>query len=208
MIGSAYVTLKKRIAEYFFVALGSFILAFAINFFLVPLKISTGGVSGAATVIYYVLNIPLSVTTLVLNIALFFFGYKTLKYDSVFKTIAGIVFLSLFLHLTSKMGNYHEDILISSIFGGILVGIGVGITVLYDGSTGGSDFAALIFHKVFPKISVATYILLIDSGVILVSGIVFRDYTVMFYSLISLYISTRFTNYIITHGTVFKKRYK
>jgi len=199
------VTLKKRIAEYFFVAIGSFILAFAINFFLVPLKISTGGVSGAATVIYYVSKIPLSVSTLVLNMTLFIFGYRTLKKDSIFKTVAGIIFLSLFLHLTAKMGDYHEDIFISSVFGGILVGIGVGITVLYDGSTGGSDFAALIFHKLFPKVSVATFILLIDSGVIIASGIVFCDYTIMFYSLISLYISTKLTDSVIIHGAKLKK---
>ncbi len=199
------MTLKKRIAEYFFIALGSFILAFAINFFLVSLKISTGGVSGVATVVYYVLNIPLSVTTLVLNVTLFFFGYRTLKKDSIFKTVAGIIFLSLFLEVTSNLGCYDDDILISSVFGGLLVGVGVGITVLYEGSTGGSDFAALIFHKMFPKVSVATFILLIDSGVILLSGIVFRDYTIMFYSLISLYISTKLTDFVIVRGVRFKK---
>jgi len=183
--------------EYFFIALGSFILAFAINFFLVPLKISTGGVSGLATVIYYIFSLPLSITTLIINMTLFFFGYKTLKKDSVIKTVAGIVFLSAFLEITSKFSVYSDDILIASIFGGILVGVGVGITVLFGGSTGGSDFAALILHRLFPKISVAVYIFLIDSSIIILSAFVFRDYTVVSYSLISLYISTRVTDYII-----------
>lgn len=196
---------KKLLREYFFVALGSFILAFAISFFLVPFKISTGGVSGLATVIYYVFSFPLSITTLVINMTLFFFGYKTLKKDSVIKTIAGILFLSLFLEITSKFPVYSDDILITSVFGGILVGVGVGITVLFDGSTGGSDFAALILHRLLPKISVATFILMIDSGVIILSGLVFRDYTIMFYSLISLYISTKLTDYIIIHGERLKK---
>ena len=74
---------KEVIKDYLYIAIGSFILAFAINFFLVPCKISTGGVSGVATVIYYFLNIPLSVTTLVINLALFFFGYKTLKKSAI-----------------------------------------------------------------------------------------------------------------------------
>ncbi len=187
----------KVLREYFFIALGSFILAFAINFFLVPIKISTGGVSGLATVIYYIFSLPLSITTLIINMTLFFFGYKTLKKDSVIKTVAGIVFLSAFLEITSKFSVYSDDILIASIFGGILVGVGVGITVLFGGSTGGSDFAALILHRLFPKISVAVYIFLIDSSIIILSAFVFRDYTVVSYSLISLYISTRVTDYIL-----------
>lgn len=196
--------LKKLFKEYAFVAIGSLILAFAINFFLVPLKISTGGVSGLATVVYYIFSIPLSITTLAINMALFFFGYKTLKKDSVFKTIFGIVTLSLFLELTSRIPPYSDDIVVASVFGGILVGVGVGITVLFEGSTGGSDFAALILHKLIPHVSVANYILIIDCTVIVLSGLVFHDYTIMFYSVISLYISTKITDYILVRGDVAK----
>ena len=199
------MSLKKRIAEYFFVSLGSFILALAINLFLLPIRISTGGVSGVATSVYYALNLPLSKTTLFLNILLFFFSFKTLKKDSVFKSVAGIIFLSLFLELTSNFGFYKGDILISSTLGGIFVGIGVGITVVFDGSTGGSDLAALIFHKLFPKISVATFILLIDSSVIVVSGVFFRDCKIMLYSLFSLFVSTRLTDRVIVWGVRRKK---
>jgi uncharacterized membrane-anchored protein YitT (DUF2179 family) len=206
-LGDELMLLKKKLKEYFFVALGSFILAFAINFFLVPLKISTGGVSGFATVIFYVFHIPLSITTLVINIVLFFFGYKTLKKDSVFKTIFGIFALSFFLEITSWIPAYSDDIVVASVFGGILVDFGVGITVLYDGSTGGSDFAALIFHRILPHIPVATFILLIDSAVIILSGIVFKDYTITFYSVISLYISTKVTDYILVRGDVAKSVY-
>ncbi len=195
---------KKLFNEYSFVTIGSFILAFAINFFLVPLKISTGGVSGLATVVYYIFSVPLSITTLIVNMALFFFGYRTLKKDSVFKTVFGIVTLSLFLELTSKIPPYNDDIVVASVFGGILVGVGVGITVLFEGSTGGSDFAALIFHKLIPHVSVANYILMIDCTVIVLSGLVFHDYTIMFYSVISLYISTKVTDYILVRGDVAK----
>ncbi len=195
---------KKLFKEYAFVAIGSFILAFAINFFLVPLKISTGGVSGLATVIYYIFSVPLSITTLIVNMALFFFGYRTLKRDSVFKTVFGIVALSFFLELTSKISPYNDDIVVASVFGGILVGVGVGITVLFEGSTGGSDFAALIFHKLIPHVSVANYILMIDCTVIALSGLIFHDYTIMFYSVISLYISTKVTDYILVRGDVAK----
>ena len=199
--------IKKIAIDYFFIILGSFILALGINFFLVPLKISTGGVSGIGMVLFYVFKIPISLTTLVINIFLFFFGYKTLKKSSILKTLAGIVFSSLFLEITKYFGFYSDDILIASVFGGILVGVGVGLTVLKDAATGGSDFAALMLNKIIPHISIATFILIIDTVVILVSGIVFKDYTIMFYSVISLYISSKVTDFIMVSGDFAKSVY-
>ena len=89
--------LKKTALDYLYIAIGSFVLAFGINYFLVPMKISTGGVSGVGTVLFYMFHIPLSVTTLMINIVLFIFGYRMLRKSSIAKTVAGVVFLSLFL---------------------------------------------------------------------------------------------------------------
>jgi len=194
------IDIKKTIVDYLYILVGSFILAFAITYFLNPIKISTGGVAGVGTVLYYIANVPLSVTTLAINAVLFVFGYKTLRSGAVLKTIAGILFLSLALAITPIFGAYDKDILICSIFGGILVGLGVGLVVYKEGSTGGSDFAALILHKLIPYIPVATFILFIDSAVIIASGIVFRDYTIMFYSVLSLYISSKVTDWVIVSG--------
>ena len=194
----------RYIIDYLYIAAGSFVLAFAINYFLVPCKISTGGVSGLATVIYYLFRIPLSVTTLVINLLLFFFGYKTLEKSSIAKTVAGIVFLSLFLETTEVFGVYNEDITICSIFGGLLVGIGVALAVLKGASTGGSDFAALMLNKLIPHISVAKFIMFIDTAVIIASGFAFKNYTIMFYSVISLYISCKVTDWILVSGNYAK----
>lgn len=203
-----YVMSKnKLLIDYIYIIAGSFILAFGINFFLVPIKISTGGVSGVATILLYVLKIPMSVTTLAINLVLFVFGYKTLSKGSIIKTLAGIVFLSLFLELTSQWSNYNDDMVIASIFGGVLVGVGVGLTVLKDASTGGSDFAAIMLNKKLPHISVASFILIIDAVIIITSGIVFHDYTIMFYSVLSLYISTKVTDVILVRGDFAKTVY-
>ena len=198
---------KKFLTDYLYIMAGAFILSFAITYFLVPVKISTGGVSGVGTVLYYIADIPLSVTTLVINAALFFFGYKTLQKGAVLKTVAGIVFLSAFLEITPLFGCYDKDIFICSMFGGVLVGLGVGLVVYKEASTGGSDFAALILHKIIPYIPVATFILVIDSIVIIASGVVFRDYTIMFYSVLSLYISSKVTDWILVSGDYAKSVY-
>ncbi len=113
----------------------------------------------------------------------------------------------MFLEITPNLGAYDNDIFICSVFGGILVGVGVGLVVYKDASTGGSDFAALILHKIFPYISIAAFILVIDSMVIIASGILLCDYTIMFYSVISLYISSKVTDWILVRGDYAKSVY-
>ena len=190
----------RGVLDYLQIAVGSFLVALGVNFFLVPCKISTGGISGLGTILYYFFGIPLSLTVLVVNVVLFLIGYRLLERASVIRTGAGILFLSLFLELTDGLLVYSEDLLIASVFGGILVGAGVGLTVLKDASTGGSDFLALMLHKLVPHISVAGFMLLIDSIVIAVSGLAFRNYTVMLYSVISLYICSKVADMILVRG--------
>lgn len=191
---------SKIIKDYVFIFAGAFLLAVGVNFFLVPMRVSTGGVSGIGTVLYYMLSVPMSVTTLALNAVLFLIGFKTLPRASVIKTAFGIVSLSYFLEVTKSLGEYTEDIFIASVFGGVLIGLGIGLTVLKNASTGGSDFAAVMLNRVFPHISVPAFILIIDAVVILVSGIIFRDYTVMFYSVISLSICSKVADMVLVSG--------
>ena len=199
---------KKYLVDYAYIAVGSFILALAISFFLTPCKISTGGVSGISMVLYHVFGLKMSITTFVINIVLFFFGYKTLTKAAIIKTLAGIALFSLSLELTDflagrlsgMVSDFTSDMWIASIFGGILVGLGVGLVVLKEGSTGGSDFAALMLHKLVPYISIAGFILVIDSCIIIITGIVFKDYALMLYSVVSLYISSKITDFVVVRG--------
>ena len=199
--------MKKKSLDYAVILFGVFILAFGINFFLVPAKISIGGVSGVAMLLYYLLRVPIWVTSLIANLTLFIFGFKMLRKQTIIKNLIGIAFFSLFLKLTETLGGYRDDMLICAVFGGVLVGLGVGLVMLREGSTGGSDLAALMLHKVVRHISIATFILLIDAGVILASGFVFEDVTIMFYSVLSLYISSKVTDFILVRGDFAKSVY-
>ena len=150
-------------------------------------------------------GISLSITTLIINVALFIFGFKTLSKSSILKTVVGILLFSGFLQLTDYafsgfVDKIKADIWVCSIFGGVLVGVGVGLVVLREASTGGSDFAALILHKIMPHISVGTFIMIIDTAIIVISGIVLRDYLIIFYSVVSLFISNKITDLILVGG--------
>lgn len=198
---------EKTVKDYVIITAGAFVLALGINFFLVPMKVSTGGVSGIGTVFYHVLSVPMSVTTLILNSVLFLFGYRTLGKDSVVRTLCGILLLSFFLYVTESFGGYTEDIFIAAVFGGILVGLGVGLTVLKGASTGGSDFAAIMLNRIIPHISVPTFILAIDAVIIFASGVIFKNYTVMLYSAVSLYISSKVADMVLVRGDFAKSVY-
>lgn len=195
--------MKKSISyilDFTFITVGCFILALGINMFLAPNKISSGGISTIGTILLHIFSIKMSITNIVCNIVLFLLGFRYLGKYAVIKTTFGILSLTGFLELTSYFPTYTDDMMLATVVGGVLVGIGVGLVIKRDGSTGGSDFASLIIKRFIPHISIATIILILDCAVIVASGIVFRSLTVTIFSIIAMYISSKVTDYIVTLG--------
>ena len=199
--------LKSSYKDCFFIAVGCFILSLGMNMFLVPCRISSGGIGALGTVLLYIFKIPLSVTNLLMNLILFAFGYRFLGKNALLKTVAGVIFLSFFLEFTSSFPGYTNDFLLSAITGGFLVGTGLGIVVRREASTGGSDFLGLMLKKKFPHIPTATLILFIDCSIIIFSGLIFRSITVTLYSAIAMYCAAKITDAIITLGRSAKAIY-
>lgn len=191
---------KKLITDLMFLIVGCILLSVSINVFLLPYKISAGGISTVGTVLLHLFGIKMSLTNLFFNAVLFIFGYKKLGKYAVVQTASGIILLSIFLELTSHIPIYSQNELIAVLSGGIFMGAGVGMIVKIGASTGGSDFAGLILKKFFPHISLAKLILAIDCFIVVVAGIVFKSYTVTFYSVIALFVSSVVTDKIITFG--------
>ncbi len=190
--------------DYLFILLGTLILAVGINVFLTPNKISAGGVTSLGTILLHLFKIRMSVTNLACNLVLFIFGFRKLGKYAVIQTASGIVFLSLFLELTSGIPTFQAenggDLLIASVTGGAFLGIGVGLVVKQGASTGGSDFAGLIIKRLLPHIPLASIIMAIDWIIVLVSGIVFKSISVTFYSMLALFVCSLLTDKIMTFG--------
>ena len=192
---------KKRVFEdLIYIMIGCAVLAVGINVFLAPNKISAGGISSIGTVLSHLFGIRMSLTNLFFNGILFAFGYKSLGRYAVIQTLFGIFALSAFLEITSIIPIYTENDMISVLCGGVLMGTGVGLVVKRGASTGGSDFAGLMLKKVFPHISLARLIMVIDCTIVIISGIVFKSFTVTIYSILVLFISSIVTDKIITVG--------
>lgn len=196
--------MSLKVREYFFMALGAFAISLGLNLFLVPNSIAAGGASGLATVLYKSLGFPVSLSVLFINLILFILGMRYLSKESFLKTIAATIFLSAMLEIMSGITPVTDNPLLASVYGGVLFGIGTGITISNGGSTGGTDLAAVIIHRWAKNFSVARIILVIDFFVILLSGVVFKDYEIMLYAAIALYIASHVADDII-EGVNFTK---
>lgn len=183
--------MKSFLKDSLIIAIGCAVTAVGLNLFLLPQKLSPGGVSTLGTVLFYTLGIPLSLTTLVINSLLFVLGYRFLGKRAVIRTVIGIVMLSLFLEICPTYDLMQSDLVAGSVSGGVLIGIGVGLVIRAGGSTGGSDFAAVMLGKRFSKLSVPALILAIDFVIIMLSGIVFSSLLITFYSTLAMYGSYR-----------------
>lgn len=195
---------KPYILDFGFIFVGCFVLALGINVFLAPNMISSGGISSVGTILLHLFGVDLWITNLVANLLLFVLGFRFLGKYAVLKTTAGILFLSAFLWVTDFIPKFSEDMILATVVGGVLVGLGVGLVVRRDGSTGGSDFAALMIKRFLPHVSIANLILVMDCAVIILSGIVFKSVTITIYSVIAMYISSKVTDWVVLRGDAAK----
>ena len=176
--------------------IGVFLMAMGLAFFLEPNIIAPGGVTGFAIVIKKVSNIPVYITNLVINIPLFIIGIITLGKNFGWKTLYATALLSLFLKVIPAQA-VTPDLLLSSIFGGLITGIGLGIVFKLGGTTGGTDLAGSILNKVFPSIGISTFMMTIDLLVVAFAGIVDMKVETSLYSIISLFVSIKVIDLIL-----------
>ena len=193
--------------SYLVIALGCLVMTIAMNLFLIPYKLAPGGVSGLSTVIYYVINgtIPVGMLMLIFNIPLFLTGYKSRGHQFLIRSLFGAVLLSLMIDGTSSFFNLLvneyfikfdqtmavPDLLLNALVGGLIMGFGLGIILKEEATTGGTDLAAAILKKHFPKFSMGQYLLFLDGCVILFATLAFRSVKLGLYAALSLYIASK-----------------
>lgn len=176
--------------------LGVFLLAVGLVYFLEPNTIAPGGVTGFAIVLKQIVDIPVYITNLAINIPLFIIGVITLGKNFGWKTLYSTALLSFFLKILPPQA-VTPDFLLASIFGGLVSGIGLGLVFRFGGTTGGSDLAGSILNKTFPSLSIATFMMGIDGLVVIFAGIVARNIDTSLYSIISLFVTVKVIDLIL-----------
>jgi len=183
---------KYSFRKIFLIMLGSLILSVAINLFIVPNKLLSGGLSGIGLILQYIFKLPMGVTILILNIPLLILSILKINMRFTAFTILGTISLSMFLILTTPLNNVLLPVedsyrILYCIYGGVLSGIGLGIVISNEGSTGGMDIVAIYAKKKY-DIDVGIVTFIINFLIVSVGSILF-DFKVGLYTLISMYIS-------------------
>ncbi|MGH4050847.1 MAG: YitT family protein [Clostridium sp.] len=200
---------NENILNYIYIIIGTTILAAGVNMFFAKVKLVTGGVSGLAIVIEYIMKknyeieIPLWFTNMAVNIPLLAIALKLKGKAFVGKSMFAAAYLSFALFYTSYIPAPDVDLLIASIFGGVFVGTGLGFVLRASASTGGTDLAANIIKVYLKNVPIAKIILVIDSTIVLIGAFVFGIEKAM-YALISIYIVAKVIDNIL-EGINFSK---
>jgi len=191
--------IKQTIIEYFYILIGSVIMALGIVLFLAPLNIAPGGVSGIAIIMNSLWNLPMGLVMLAFNIPLFILGIKLLGKQFGPRTLFSFISVSIFTDFIDKILHLKDatnDPLLASIFGGVIIGLGLGIVFRYKGTTGGSDIVGHIINK-YLNISIGAGIMIVDFFVISSAGIIYQNINLALYGFISLYFSTKIVDIVI-----------
>ena len=196
--------IKKYAYEVFLLTIGCFIMASGTSFFLLPNQLSSGGFAGIATIAYYLLKIPLGTTMFVLNIPLFILGYIRIGKNFLVKSLIGTSILAIFIDILDKFPALTQDRFLGCIYGGIAMGIGTAIVLKSNSSTGGTDLLSYIIRSYKKNYRTSSLIVGVDSIIIALNVIFFRNIEIGLYSAIAIYLMGKMID-IIFEGVNFTK---
>ncbi|MEA3312879.1 MAG: YitT family protein [Caldisericota bacterium] len=187
------------------ITIGSAIFAAGFNIFILPNHIAPGGFIGIAVILhYYFPFLQIGTMIIIMNVPLLIIGLKRLGWNFLFGTIAGTLLSSVFIDLFAPyLPQLQTDAILAAIYGGFLMGAGIGIIFRSFGSTGGSDLLGQIIYD-FTGLPFGQAMMLIDVVIIILAGVVFRNINVSLYSIIAELVSNK-TIDIVQSGLTFSK---
>ena len=163
---------KEHLFAFIMLSLGACCAAFSIECFLINNTILDGGVTGISMMINYVSNTPLSVLIVIINVPFFIIGVKALGKRFLLRGAYSMITFAIFLEVFKGANDVTSSELLAVVFGGVLLGVGVGIVLRYGGCLDGTEIAAMLLSK---KVSVSTggIIFIINIGIYCIAGILF-----------------------------------
>lgn len=201
----SYVSKEKLFSREWFrvwtlIIVGAFILASGFVFFIDPHRIAPGGVYGIGIIVHYLTKgvfswapegFPIGTVGLILNVPLTIIGIKLLGPRFGVKTVIGFILTSVFIDAQHYLFGYEplvDDALLSSIFGGVLIGFGLGLIFKSKATSGGSDIIAMIIAK-YTRLPLGQLMIYVDSAIVLIALAAFQDWKIPLYSWIVIFIT-------------------
>jgi len=176
--------------------IASALIAFSLNMFLLPHKILIGGISGIGMIIGLLTSLNTGWVIFALNVPIFIIGFIYLGKRFIFISIISVFITSLAMQFI-PVESFNSDPLIASVFGGVIVGIAIGMIIRYGGSTGGLDIIGLILSQK-KDVPLGAIIFGLNGVVVFVSGFFFQDWDLALYTLVSIYVTGKVIDVIHT----------
>lgn len=186
---------NEPVIGYVYIVLGCIVGGAAYPLFLVPNGIAPGGLTGVATVLNYLFGAPVGVTSLLMNVPLFLMGYKLMGGSFAFRSMIATVLFSLLIDLF-RFPALTDDVLLASVYGAILLGVGLGLILRGGATTGGSDMIAKLVHHRMSFVSVGMILLFVDCTVIALAAFTMSTRAAL-YSLICIFVSSKVIDLVL-----------
>ena len=184
----------RNIVNFIMLTIGAIIAAFALEQFLIPNTILDGGITGISIIIYKLTNIPLSILVVALNIPFLYVGYRNLGKKFLVRAIYSMLTFSLFLSFFEVFKPFTEEILLATVFGGALLGLGVGLIIKCGGCNDGTESVAIVISKK-TNLSVGQIVLVFNLIIYGVAGFIFGFDRAM-YSLLTYVITFKVIDFV------------
>lgn len=184
----------QTLISFFMLTVGSILAAYALETFLIPNTILDGGVTGISIIISKLTDIPLSVLILILNIPFIYVGFKNIGFGFLIRAIYSMVLFSIFLSYFHTLDSVTHQILLATVFGGALLGIGVGLVIHFGGCVDGTESVALVISKK-TALSVGQTVLIFNLIIYTVAGTIFGLDRAM-YSLLTYFITFKVIDFV------------
>ena len=182
----------------FKILFGSAVFAIGIQWFYHPATLLSGGVTGIAMIINYILSWPTGTVMFALNLPLFLIAFKNYGWKFVAYSLLGTFACSLFIDLLALVSvNITAEPFLASVYGGIITGLGLGIVYAAGATTGGTDIIAKLIREKYPYVNFGTMILFLDAAIIAAYALMFRKYENAMYTVIAVYIAARVIDLVL-----------
>lgn len=192
---------KSFVVDLLFWIVGTYLYSFGFVYFLTPNKLAAGGITGLASLVNVLWKVPTGVLVLAANIPLFIAAWKKFGLGFIFRTMIATALNSVFLDtIPLYLPEYHGDLIICALFGGLTTGLGLGMVLRHEATTGGVDILGRLLRLRFQFLSMGTLELMMDIIVVVITGLVYKSIDSMLYSLIVIFVSGRAVDFVI-YGT-------
>jgi len=190
--------LGLKVKNIIFILIGTAIMAFGLVNFNMQNKLAEGGFTGITLLLFFLFKWDPSYTNLILNIPLFFIGWRLLGRNTFFYTIIGTVGVSVFLWIFQRFSiemPLQNDLTLAALFAGVFAGVGLGIIFRFGGTTGGVDIIARLVQKYSGR-PMGNTMFIFDTCVILLSLFTYLGYKKAMYTLIAVFVAARVIDFI------------